>query len=154
MSELQKIHGDVSELQDEMSGVKEKLVEHEMRFDNGRHAMSDIRDRVTVVESEIRPKAPDWLKLMLAGLSVVGILMGAQLWMTDRFNDRPTHADVEKMTAPIKEAQKSTAKEIGDIEKSQSAQQTSIKNIENTQIRQSEKIDIILERIPARRVSQ
>jgi septal ring factor EnvC (AmiA/AmiB activator) len=127
--------------------VKEKLVSHETRLGNGIHVMSEMK---TDIEG-LKPKAPDWVKIMLAGLTVVGILMGAQLWLTDRFNDRPTQAEVEKMTAPIKEAQKETAKEIGDIEKSQSAQQTSIKNIENTQRSQGAKIDTILERLPAKR---
>jgi len=149
-----RISGDVAELQDDMSEVKEKLVAHETRFDNGRHAMGDIRERIEKVEQKVEPKAPDWLKLMLAGLSVVGILMGAQLWLTDRFNDRPTHGEVEKMTSPIKQAQKETAKEIGDIEKSQSAQATSIKNIEREQTKQGNKIDVILERLPARRNSR
>ena len=88
---------------------------------------------------------------MLAGLSVVGILMGAQLWLTDKFNSRPTRHESEKMIAPIKEAQKETAGEIKDIEKSQSAQQTSIKNIEKAQDDQGKKIDTLLQRIPARR---
>lgn len=145
--DLDRLSGDVAELQDDMSQVKETLVQHETRLGNGRHAMNDIRTRVEKLE----PKAPDWLKLMLAGLSVVGVLMGAQLWLTDRFNARPTHGQVEKMTTPIKDAQKETAREIGDIEKSQSAQQTSIRNIERTQADQSKKIDTILERLPARR---
>lgn len=133
-------------LQDDMSHVKETLVAHETRFGNGREVMAEIRTDI----EKLKPKAPDWLKLMLAGLSVVGILMGAQLWLTDRFNDRPTQSEVEKMTAPIKAAQKETAMEIGDIEKSQSAQQTSIRNIEREQTKQGDKIDTILERLPAR----
>jgi cytoskeletal protein RodZ len=142
-----RLDGDVAELRDDMSEVKEKLIVHDTRFDNGRHAMGDIRARVEKLE----PKAPDWVKLLGAGLAVVGILMGAQLWLTDRFADRPTHHQVEKMNAPIKAAQKETAQEIVDIEKSQSAQETSIKNIEREQTAQGTKIDTILERIPARR---
>jgi cytoskeletal protein RodZ len=150
MAEMDRIAGDVTLLQDDMSEVKEKLVEHETRLSNGRHAMHDIRERVEKLE----PKAPDWLKLMLAGLSVVGVLMGAQLWLTDRFNARPTHSEVDKMVHPIQETQKETAREIGDIEKSQSAQATSIRNIEKTQAVQGEKIDTILERLPPRRGSR
>jgi cytoskeletal protein RodZ len=142
-----RIEGSISVLQDDMSHVRETLVAHETRFGNGREVMSEIRTDI----EKLQPKAPDWLKLMLAGLSVVGILMGAQLWLTDRFNARPTRGEMDKMTAPIKSAQKETAKEIGDIEKSQSAQQTSIKNIENTQTAQGHKIDTILDRLPARR---
>lgn len=134
-----------------MGQVKERLVAHDTRFGNGIHVMGEMKGRIEKVEGKIEPKAPDWLKMMLAGLSVVGILMGAQLWLTDRFNDRPTQAEVEKLTAPIKAAQKETAKDVGNIEKSQSAQQTSIKNIETTQATQGGKIDKILERLPARR---
>ena len=144
---MAKISGDISELQDDMSEVKEKLVIHETRFGNGREVMNDIRNDV----DKLKPKAPDWLKLMLAGLSVIGVLMGAQFWLTDRFNDRPTQAEFERRITPIKQAQKETAKEIGDIEKSQSAQQTSIKNIEKSQTAQGAKIDTILERLPAKR---
>jgi cytoskeletal protein RodZ len=142
-----RIMGDVALLQDDMGEVKEKLVEHETRFSNGREVMAEMKQEIV----DLKPKAPDWLKLMLAGLSVVGILMGAQLWLTDRFNSRPTRGEMEKNAAPIKQAQKETAKEIGDIEKSQSAQQTSIQNIERTQTQQGRKIDTILERLPVRR---
>jgi hypothetical protein len=146
-----RVEGDIAVLQDDMSHVKETLVAHETRFGNGREVMAEIRGRVDKVEEKVTPKAPDWVKLMLAGLAVVGVIMGAQLWMTDKFNDRPTHHYVDKMIAPIKAAQKETAKEIGDIEKSQSAQATSIKNIEREQSKQGGKIDTILERLPARR---
>jgi len=149
MSEESRLYGDVAELQDDMVQVKEKLVVHETRFGNGSHVMAEMKADI----DSLKPKAPDWLKLMLAGLSVVGVLMGAQLWMTDRFNDRPTHGETEKMITPIRQAQKETARDVGDIQKSQSAQQTSIKNIEYTQEAQSRKIDTILERLPARRRS-
>lgn len=134
-----------------MGQVREKLTIHETRFGNGIHVMAEMKGRIEGVEKKIEPKAPDWLKLMLAGLSVVGILMGAQLWLTDRFNDRPTQAEFEKQVLPIKEAQKETARDVGDIQRSQSAQQTSIKNIENTQTKQGAKIDTILERLPAKK---
>jgi len=45
-----------------MSEVKEKLVVHETRFGNGREVMNDIRKDI----DKLKPKAPDWLKLMLA----------------------------------------------------------------------------------------
>lgn len=144
---LAKIEGDVSELQDDMSQAQEKLIVHETRFGNGQKAMSEMRTDIEVLQ----PKSPDWLKMFLAGLSVVGILMGAQLWLSDRFNDRPTHREVDKGLLPIRSAQKETAGEIKEIEKSQSATKTAIKNIEATQNKQGAKLDRILERLPVRR---
>lgn len=154
VSELSRLSSDVSETRDDLVSIKERLAAHETRFGNGREVMAEIRDSISKNSRDIedlKPKAPDWLKLTLAVLSVVGILMGAQLWMTDRFSDRPTHYQIEKMTGPIKAAQKETAKEIRDIEKSQSAQATSIKNIEASQKAQEANVDTILKRLPRRR---
>jgi hypothetical protein len=147
---IDRLSGDVAELQDEVAEAKETLVEHATRFENGRHVMDELKGRVTSVEKRIEPKAPDWQKLLLAGLTVIGVLMGAQLWITEKFNDRPTHEEVQKMTGPLKDVQRDTAREIGDIEKSQSAQAESIRNIETLQKDQGRKIDAILERLPAR----
>lgn len=130
-----------------MKEVKEKLVAHETRLENGRLAMEGTRKRIEKLE----PKAPDWLKLGLAGLSVVGVLMGGQLWLTDRFNDRPTHSEIRQQLAPMESAQKETASQIRGIERSQAVQATSIKNIERTQASQDEKMDTILERLPPQR---
>lgn len=151
---MSRLNGDVAVLQDDMSEVKETLASHNTRFENGRHVMDELKGRVTSVERRTEPKAPDWQKLLLAGLTVIGVLMGAQLWITEKFNDRPTHREVQEMTDSLKDAQRETTKEIGDIEKSQSAQQTSIRNIERIQAAQDEKIDTILERLPARRGSR
>lgn len=145
--ELARMSGDVSELQDDVSHMKETLTAHEVRLGNGREIMSEMREDL----ESLKPKAPDWLKILLAGLTVIGVLMGGQLWMTDRFNDRPTRRQVEKMTTPIQQAQKETAKEIKDIEKYQSAQQISIQNIERAQTQQGTKIDKILTRLPEKR---
>lgn len=149
--EATRIRTDVTLLQDDMSQVKEAIVMHETRFGNGREAMAAIRKDLGAIEEDIKPKAPDWVKIFLAGLTVVGILMGAQLWITSEFDDKATKLELEKSEASIKSAQKETAKQIGEIEKSQSAQETSIKNIEATQKDQGHKIDTILDRLPARR---
>jgi predicted nucleic acid-binding Zn-ribbon protein len=145
--QIDRLSGDVAEVQDDIVQVKETLTAHEVRLGNGRSSMSSMRERIEKLE----PKAPDWVKLLAAGLAVIGVLMGAQLYITAEFNARPTQGEVDKMTAPIKQAQKETAHEIKEIEKSQSAQQTSIKNIEFVQGQQADKLDVIIERLPPRR---
>lgn len=147
MPGAETMNGHIVELRDDVSEVKERLVAHETRFGNGREAMQQIRTDV----DELKPKAPDWVKILMSGVALIGVLMGAQLWLTDRFNERPTQAQVDKMNAPLNEAQKETAKEIGNIQQSQSAQAESIKNIEAAQAAQSLKIDKILDRLPTRR---
>ena len=142
-----KLRSNVSELQDDVTQIKGTIIVHESRFGNGREAMKAIREDIEM----LKPKAPDWVKLMLAGLSVIGVLMGAQLWLTDRFNNRPTKGQVEAIVAPLRESRKETAREIKAIEISQSAQQTSIKDIQKTQKDLDNKLGTILDRIPKRR---
>ena len=142
-----RLFGDIAEVQDDVVQVKETLTEHGVRLGNGRANMSDMRERIEKLE----PKAPDWVKLLAAGLAIIGVLMGAQLWITEKFNIRPTQEETDKKVAPIKQAQKETAHEIKEIEKSQSAQQTSIRNIERVQSQQADKLDLIIERLPPRR---
>lgn len=144
---IEPLHKEVMDLRDDMEQVKQSIIVHETRFGNGREVMADMKRDIEALQ----PTAPDWLKLMLAGFSVIGVLMGAQLWMTDKFNDRPTGHQVEKLIEPIKQTQKETAKEIVDIERSQAKQATTIKNIEREQNSQGKKLDSILDRLPNRR---
>lgn len=147
---LENLSTRISGIEEDVIGINKKLSEHDLRFGNGREAMGTIRKRVEALE----PKAPDWQKILLAGLTVVGVLMGAQLWITEKFASRPTQDEIDQQIQPIQEAQKETAREIRDIEKHQSAQQTSIRNIERAQIDQDRKLDTILERLPKQRRSR
>lgn len=146
--QLNRIEGDIAELKDGMIEVKEKVSGHEIRFSNGRKVMADIKTEI----NELKPKAPDWLKLLLAGLSIVGILMGAQLWLTDRFAARPTKEALEKRIAPIEASREKTSKEIREIRDEQIEQRTLMKNVKETQNNQDKKLGDILDRLPKRRL--
>ncbi len=142
--QLNRIDGDIAEIKDDIVEVKEKVAGHEIRFDNGRKIMGDIKADLNA----LKPKAPDWLKLLLAGLTIIGILMGGQLWLTDRFNDRPTKKALEKRINPIKVSQEKTSKEIRGIRDEQIEQRTLINHVKETQDKQDEKLSDILDRLP------
>lgn len=145
--QVNRIEGDVAELKDDVVHVKEKIAGHEIRFSNGRKIMTELKDEL----EQLKPKAPDWLKLLLAGLAIVGTLMGAQLWLTDRFNDRPTEKKMNQRIAPVEAAQEETSNEIREMRDEQIEQRQIIKGIEKTQASQDDKLDDILNRLPSRR---
>ena len=144
---LSRIESDISEVRDETLENKEKLIEHNVRFQNGIKVMAELKKDV----QDLQPKAPDWQKIFLAGCTVVGILMGAQIYLQDRFEDRPTKEQVDNRIDQIRDQQRETAKEISDIEKHQNSQESSIRNIEKVQEQQEKKLDIILNRLPPTR---
>lgn len=145
--QVNRLEGDVAELRDDVSHVKEKVAGHEIRFSNGRKIMAELKGEV----EKLKPKAPDWLKLLLAGLSIVGVMMGAQLWLTDKFSERPTEKKMNQRIAPVEEAQEETSKEIREMRDEQIEQRQIIKGIEKTQYSQDDKLDDILTRLPRRR---
>jgi cytoskeletal protein RodZ len=144
---LQRLEGDLAELKDDMVEVKERVAGHEVRLSNGRKVMGELRSEV----EQLKPKAPDWLKLLLAGLSIIGVLMGAQLWLTDRFSERPTNGQLEKRFSPIEASEEKTSKEIRNIRDEQIEQRALINHVKEAQKDQSEKIEEVLDRLPKRR---
>lgn len=102
--------------------------------------MAEMREDI----EKLKPKTPDWLKLFLAGVSVVGILMGAQLWLTDRFNERPRWDQVEGLVRPLKAEQERTAASVRKIETMQSEHGTALEVIKSAQKRQDAKLDTLL----------
>lgn len=144
---ISQLSNEVSDMQSDVASMKGTIDGHEIRLDNGSKAISQNSKDI----AHLQPKAPDWLKILLAGLTIILVLMGGQLWITSEFAKRAKNEDVDKKIAPLQKAQKETAQEIKDIEKAQSAQQVSVSNIEKAQADQGKKIDLILQRLPARR---
>lgn len=122
------LRGDVAEMRDEVAQMNQILAGHEVRFDNGRKVMGDIKGDV----EKLKPRAPDWQKMLLAGFSIVALLMGAQLWITEALNDRPTHRDLERRLAPLETAQKEMNREIRDLTEAQTKSTEKLKTIQES----------------------
>ena len=74
-----RLSGDVAELQDDMAQVKETLVKHDTRFDNGRHAMAEIRGRIEKVEPMMASTAAQhaWRRTRSGSAARLWLLIGA-----------------------------------------------------------------------------
>jgi hypothetical protein len=150
-----RLEGEVADLKEEVSGIREDVTglgkvqaEHEVRFGNGREVMAEMKAEI----SALKPKAPDWVKMLgvLAGLFAA--TLGAHYWLIEQFNDRPTDLQVEKAfhehstTGHIE-----TQRDINVIRDTQTEQRVILNGLETTVSKQGEKLDLILERLPAHR---
>jgi hypothetical protein len=119
------------ELEKAMEGLTREV---SVRFSNGQKSFEGISNRLSTVEMDIKPKAPDWVKILGVGFALVSFLVGAQLWMTDRFAERPTRYELDKKLAPIIEMTDRSAKEIRSIAQDQTEHRVLLRGLrEDTQ---------------------
>lgn len=142
------LRDEISGLHDDVTGLKQKIAEHEVRFGNGREVMAELKTELAT----LKPKAPDWLKLLgFAGALLVATL-GAHFWLIEQFNDRPTGIQLEKAFHEHGDTgHASTQRDINMIRDTQTEQRVILDGLKQTVSGQGQKLDLILERLPADR---
>ncbi|UCC72081.1 MAG: hypothetical protein JSV86_17185 [Gemmatimonadota bacterium] len=134
--------------------VKEALVEHKVRLENGSKVFERHGSRITAIEDTIRPKPPGVLKIVSV---TVGILVACAtaLWgLSTKLSDRPTVEQVEKVIdTHDTHGHKAVEKDLDLIRSEQAAQRVLINNLDDDIEKQAKKIDTILQRVesPPRR---
>jgi hypothetical protein len=135
-----------------LADVKEAMVEHKVRLENGSKVFDGIRSRLATVEEATRPKPPSIVKIVGVTLAVVGMGAGALWGLSNMLRDRPTLRQVEKVIdAHDDNGHKETRIRIEEIREEQVEQRTLIKHVESQVGTQGDKLDEILERVPKRR---
>ena len=81
----------------EIAEMKEKIVEHRVRLENGGKTMRDTEKRISHLEHTTAPKAVSPLKIVGITLTVMVTCTGALWGLANMLRDRPTMDDVEKM---------------------------------------------------------
>lgn len=128
--------------------LEDAVVEHRVRLENGTKVFGDLRERVEKVE----PKPVSPLKIVSLTLSVVGMGVATLLWLTDNFSERPTRAEtVETIDKHERGGHEETKDDIRAIQQQQAEQRMLIRDVQEKQKTQSDKLDQLLERVPARR---
>jgi hypothetical protein len=145
--EVTLLRDEVAEIRDGISAIREKCAEHEVRFGNGREVMAEMKADITA----LKPKAPDWLKLLGVCAGFLAATLGAHYWLIEQFNDRPTSANIEKAFRIHSESgHASTQTEINAIHDVQTEQRVILDGLEKTVTGQGTKLDEILNRLPRR----
>jgi hypothetical protein len=131
---------DTHEVRKDIEDLKEAMVEHRVRLENGVKVFSDFDKRVKMLE----PKAIDLLKALGVAASVLGMIFAGIWWVSEKLHDRPTIDQIEKiMRAHEGQGHEKTTEELTNIKESQVEQRAVIKSVE-------QKLDQLIERRPSR----
>ena len=154
-NKVARLESETGVMDRELDDIKQILAAHNVRFENGRNALEDLRKSVEGVQ----PKPTDWIKVGLAFLTIVSVLMGGQLWIQSNFESRPTRAEIESQIAPLQERTESVTRdiqtktdsvkeEIRALKQSQAVQGEVVQRIEKTQEQTVQKLNTVLRRLP------
>jgi hypothetical protein len=141
------LRDDIHELRSDIGTLREKFAEHEVRFGNGREVMAEIKADIQT----LKPKAPDWVKLLGVAVAMLISTLGAHYWLIEQFNDRPTGVQIEKAFHEHDEnGHASMQRDVNGIRSVQGEQKIILDGLEKTVSGQGTKLDEILNRLPRR----
>jgi hypothetical protein len=143
--EADLIRDDLSDLHEDVVALKQKNAEHEVRFGNGREVMAEMKADIAA----LKPKAPDWLKLLGFAAGLLVATLGAYIWLIEQFNGRPTGVQLEKAFHEHGDSgHASTQRDINTIRDVQTEQRVILDGLKQTVSDQGQKLDLILQRLP------
>jgi hypothetical protein len=141
---------EIANIYDELSKQRELLAQHEVRFSNGREVMAEMKNDIT----SLKPKAPDWLKLLGYASGLLVATLGAHFWLIQQFNERPTAVQIEKAFHEHSEmGHAAVQRQVDDLRDRQSVQEallTGPNGLVGMVGEQGRKLDMILTRLPKR----
>jgi hypothetical protein len=146
-----EIHEQTLEVEGRLLDLEKKAVEHDTRFSNGREVMGELRTGL----EQLKPKAPDWMKLAGVVLAFVTTLLAGHYWIVTQLNDRPTDAQIEKIMGKHGDSGHSaTNDDINDISTVQVEQRTILSTQATTLSEHTTKLDTIIQRLPRRKTAE
>lgn len=135
-----------------MIELKEAVVEHRVRLDNGVKVFADQKEKVRQLEERTAPKQPSILKVV--GITITVVAIGATaLWgLAMMLRDRPTVEQIDKIIDHHDtNGHEVVRDDMRDVQKEQAAQRTLIEGVKTEQKTQGGKLDTLLDRTPAPR---
>lgn len=156
---IARLEADVGELKEDMALVKEAIVEHRLRLENGTKVFSDLRGDIADKSGKIaalQPKPPSISKVVSLTLALV-MAGGGVIWlMATMLHERPTHEQVYQSMDSSHEAHEAAGhrelrEDVEDIKTLQAVQQKLIENVGKQQAQDSSKLDKILRQTTPRR---
>jgi hypothetical protein len=162
-TEVKALQTDVSEMKADVSELAKAGVEHRVRLENGTAVFSSIRERMTKSDSaiadiseRIRPKPPSITKVVTITLGLVVVGAGALWGLSNMLRDRPTVEQVDQVFQRYDDSHeaaghKELREDVHSIQKEQVLQGVKLQDVQKQQGTDSEKLDKVLERLPAPR---
>jgi len=148
--------GSLERIEKELGALKEATVEHRVRLENGSKVFATVSERIGKVEQLVAPKPVSIYKVVGVTLSLVIAGAGALWGLAQTIRDRPTIEQIGQMFDQH-DAQHEAAghqdmkADIQHIQVTQGALIKDVGAVAKSQEKVEEKVDTLLERIPAKR---
>jgi hypothetical protein len=146
ISQLSRRVGSVEEKQAEM---REAVVEHRTRLQNGVKVFADQKDRLETIEKKIEPKPPSVYRII--GITISVVMAGAgSLWaLANNLRDRPTVDQIDKVfESHDKNGHSDMKADVRAVQVEVSAQRIIMDDLHLEQKIQGAKIDTLIQRTP------
>lgn len=162
-TEVKALKVDVGDMKSDVSDLNKAVVEHRVRLENGTHVFAGLRKDVssneTAIEDlaeRIRPKPPSIVKIVTLTLGFVAVGSAALWGLSNMLRDRPTVEQVDRVFQGYDEAHEAGGHrqlrdDVHSIQQEQALQSKRIGDVAEQQDKDSEKLDRVLERLPAPR---
>jgi hypothetical protein len=143
----------IRRLQTDVNELRESVVEHRVRLENGTKVFSGWERRMTNVEANTKPKEPpSTIRVVAVTISGLALVIAAFWWLAMMLLSRPTTNQVEKIINGHDTGGHSAQQEVIRLMQSEQVEQrTMIHQVREQQREQGGKLDDILERLPKRR---
>ena len=121
-------------LEDGQSDLKESVVEHRMRLENGVAVFAKTGKRIAALEEVTRPKPPRILTVVGITVTIVMTAGGALWGLSSQLNSRPTTNQIERIMENHDTAGHiKFRKEMSGVEVEQGKQRVIIENVQKDQ---------------------
>lgn len=128
------------QLRADLDELKKAVAKHSVYIVNTNNDICEI----TASMKLLTPQKPDWLKIILAGITLLTIIMSAQIWVQSNFENRPTKLEVQEQIKPIKESIADIGDKAHHMQRAQSVQKVVTERVETQQKEILSKLNALL----------
>ncbi len=150
-----RIERDVRDMRKEIVELTKSQARIQQRLENGTKVFTDWDERIGKVEHRTAPKPTPVWKVAMTTIGLFCTAAGALWGLSNMLRDRPTTDQIQRVfesrEAIHNEAgHKRLRLDVGAIQKEQAVQHELIRQVQADQRGQGDKLDQLLERVPAR----
>lgn len=145
--ELEMLAKRLSAAEERLIDIREAVVEHRTRLQNGVKVFADQKDRLETVEKKIEPKPPSVYKII--GITLTVVLAGAgALWaLANMLRDRPTIDQIDRVIDSHDiSGHEGMKNDVRSVQVEQGQQRILIEDVQMEQKSQGKKLDTLLNR--------
>jgi len=124
---LNRFERELGELEHQVESLRRKEVEVDVRLNNGREVMKDLKGDL----EKLRPKAHNLIRLAGIAGSIVLTALAGQNWLQNKLDERPKQVEVERLLREHAEhGQDSMTNEINSLRQALATYEAELKLVQ------------------------